>query len=746
MGTLANTTVWTSEQDQKLREGFEQHGRHWVHVKKVMGNAFKVSEIRSRAIALGLLPEEHLPAHHLAQVTTAAIGSANAATTLKEMVALPNIDPPMTPRRRALAAKKKSATMEETSDQKSLSASPFKQQMNTPDKTKPKELLSVKLPAPKFVQDANIASSEAVSLSLMNLENIAAAADPPTVVPTPATLKPMPSHYNFVFSKATNSPIANLETATAVSKAPEVVVAPMTPSRRAAVRAQRVSRSKLSSSFVNAAAAHSNINDLSAVSVSDCNFKFTDTTKTASVAFSVNKFEHPPVASPSMQAALSRRQPLLGLRSRLTEKLAMESTTASKDLLAALGDRSSPVYKSTTPIQSHNKVALLVEKHQAAISKVVPPLETGHRMTRRGSATHAATLIHSKPVVTRLANIENLSNLTGTEQNAASMLFLDDTLASPLRRSKRRELVDSPARTPTDSLSKSATIAMNTVDKSMLVTPVMEMKTTLKTPIATLTLKPDLNENAIGASYNPVLDAAPKVTGASGVKTKPVDTSFESLTVGSNMNVNPMGTKVAETPVTPVQSFKRGEKVDLIHLMKPGVNMPICFDECAPTPPAAREVVGKRKRLIGNELKTPSQKATMLISAAATPASARIIKRKRIRLMRSDTQSCSDNEEANATALHLEPASKVFASSSRSSAEDTLSNLDEFASTSHIESTDNEFDKEKNGDISETKSDFGDDTKESNDMDVGMDDWPMDHETWTIRAVKRFARALYLVQ
>ncbi|KAH6570294.1 hypothetical protein BASA60_007783 [Batrachochytrium salamandrivorans] len=91
-----------------------------------------------------------------------------------------------------------------------------------------------------------------------------------------------------------------------------------------------------------------------------------------------------------------------------------------------------------------------------------------------------------------------------------------------------------------------------------------------------------------------------------------------------------------------------------------------------------------------------------------------------------------------------EPTNMVFASSPCSNTKtpsvlnmdsrvDLIANNDR---NEYVDTTCNQEDTQYDSDMD----------SDGDDMDVTDDNWPMDHETWAIRAVKRFARALYLVK
>ncbi|KAH9275557.1 hypothetical protein BASA83_001839 [Batrachochytrium salamandrivorans] len=276
--------------------------------------------------------------------------------------------------------------------------------------------------------------------------------------------------------------------------------------------------------------------------------------------------------------------------------------------------------------------------------------------------------------------------------------------ASPLRRSTRREHIESLASpvsathpSSNSSLAACASPRPDThtaaVVESVPIAPTPEY--TRMTPVKAADVS-DVQDNqsvnssgleSIASETSEIdTDVSANMTSSPEVASVDPDTqhrqSDEDVSASSDVaeSVIIPKTTVNRTPLTPgPQKGKRGETLDLSTLVKPNITMPITFDSSAPTPPAAREVVGKRKRPSGNDQKTPSRKASLLASSstgepaslAATPLSARVIKRKRIRLMPLEAASGDNDDyeddhpiEGERKAVSFsEPTNMVFASS-----------------------------------------------------------------------------------
>ncbi|KAH9250636.1 hypothetical protein BASA81_011556 [Batrachochytrium salamandrivorans] len=868
MGSTSNSqSNWTSEQDALLAQGFEQYGRHWVHVKKFMGNAFKVSEIRSRAIVLGMLPEEHRSNSTSVSTAIAGTTSKSSGSALKDVIALSsNIEPsatsastkptvkplakpaPSTPtRQKSVSSVKKAAAMLDLCASTNVDvgvgnslSSPSRKKAAIPGPSTPR--MNVK----QVVSDlqASLKSSESAKSVMLNTDTTAAAASTapttttiaapttttadtttaaasttaatPTdvaVASTPVSVISQPSRYTFVFSKTPEPTAINNDTITApvvnsgsttstvsasIGSAQQTFTAPLTPSRRAAVRAKRVTKSKLSTSFVNAACDET----IPSATVKD---EYPNPfVKTPKAGLALHHLDQSSTASPSMQAALSR--PTLSMfgeksRSAINPKkaasLVLDSLTFTHDSL-----HFQPSSK-TVATQPRAKVAQLVQKHQAAI-EVQEPNRPLRRQTRRDSAgslftrssvsttadgaSRYASLIASASAPTPLTadrpslKLDTAPCAVGNSEKECKIQMP----ASPLRRSTRREHIESLASpvsathpSSNSSLAACASPRPDThtaaVVESVPIAPTPEY--TRMTPVKAADVS-DVQDNqsvnssgleSIASETSEIdTDVSANMTSSPEVASVDPDTqhrqSDEDVSASSDVaeSVIIPKTTVNRTPLTPgPQKGKRGETLDLSTLVKPNITMPITFDSSAPTPPAAREVVGKRKRPSGNDQKTPSRKASLLASSstgepaslAATPLSARVIKRKRIRLMPLEAASGDNDDyeddhpiEGERKAVSFsEPTNMVFASSPSCSNTKTPSVLNMDSRVDLIANNDrNEYvDTTCNQEDTQYDSDMDSD---GDDMDVTDDNWPMDHETWAIRAVKRFARALYLVK
>ncbi|KAH6584508.1 hypothetical protein BASA61_007408 [Batrachochytrium salamandrivorans] len=774
MGSTSNSqSNWTSEQDALLAQGFEQYGRHWVHVKKFMGNAFKVSEIRSRAIVLGMLPEEHRSNSTSVSTAIASTTSKSSGSALKDVIALPsNIEPsatsasakptvkplakpaPSTPtRQKSVSSVKKAAAMLDLCASTNVDvgvgnslSSPSRKKAAIPGPSTPR--MNVK----QVVSDlqASLKSSESAKSAMLNTDTTVAASTTTTadtttaaasttattttdvaVASTPVSVTSQPSRYTFVFSKTPEPTAINNDTITApaansssttstvsasIGSAQQTFTAPLTPSRRAAVRAKRVTKSKLSTSFVNAACDET----IPSATVKD---EYPNPfVKTPKAGLALHHLDQSSTASPSMQAALSR--PTLSMfgeksRSAINPKkaasLVLDSLTFTHDSL-----HFQPSSK-TVATQPRAKVAQLVQKHQAAI-EVQEPNRPLRRQTRRDSAgslftrssvsttadgaSRYASLIASASAPTPLTadrpslKLDTAPCAVGNSEKECKIQMP----ASPLRRSTRREHIESLASpvsathpSSNSSLAACASPRPDThtaaVVESVPIAPTPEY--TRMTPVKAADVS-DVQDNqsvnssgleSIASETSEIdTDVSANMTSSPEVASVDPDTqhrqSDEDVSASSDLaeSVIIPKTTVNRTPLTPgPQKGKRGETLDLSTLVKPNITMPITFDSSAPTPPAAREVVGKRKRPSGNDQKTPSRKASLLASSstgelaslAATPLSARVIKRKRIRLMPLEAASGDNDDyeddhpiEGERKAVSFsEPTNMVFASS-----------------------------------------------------------------------------------
>ncbi|KAH6570295.1 hypothetical protein BASA60_007784 [Batrachochytrium salamandrivorans] len=716
MGSTSNSqSNWTSEQDALLAQGFEQYGRHWVHVKKFMGNAFKVSEIRSRAIVLGMLPEEHRSNSTSVSTAIAGTTSKSSGSALKDVIALSsNIEPsatsasakptvkplakpaPSTPtRQKSVSSVKKAAAMLDLCASTNVDvgvgnslSSPSRKKAAIPGPSTPR--MNVK----QVVSDlqASLKSSESAKSAMLNTDTTAVllalllllllllilplllllllltTTTDVAVASTPVSVTSQPSRYTFVFSKTPEPTAINNDTITApaansssttstvsasIGSAQQTFTAPLTPSRRAAVRAKRVTKSKLSTSFVNAACDET----IPSATVKD---EYPNPfVKTPKAGLALHHLDQSSTASPSMQAALSR--PTLSMfgeksRSAINPKkaasLVLDSLTFTHDSL-----HFQPSSK-TVATQPRAKVAQLVQKHQAAI-EVQEPNRPLRRQTRRDSAgslftrssvsttadgaSRYASLIASASAPTPLTadrpslKLDTAPCAVGNSEKECKIQMP----ASPLRRSTRREHIESLASpvsathpSSNSSLAACASPRPDThtaaVVESVPIAPTPEY--TRMTPVKAADVS-DVQDNqsvnssgleSIASETSEIdTDVSANMTSSPEVASVDPDTqhrqSDEDVSASSDLaeSVIIPKTTVNRTPLTPgPQKGKRGETLDLSTLVKPNITMPITFDSSAPTPPAAREVVGKRKRPSGNDQKTPSRKASLLASSS----------------------------------------------------------------------------------------------------------------------------------
>ncbi|KAL2914763.1 hypothetical protein HK105_205694 [Polyrhizophydium stewartii] len=610
-----------------------------------------------------------------------------------------------------------------------------------------------------------------------------------------------PPTYNFVFTSkppaadaaSVDAQIRRFEVAAPRNPSVAAVAAPrtdpLTPARKAAISAKRVSRSSLSSGFVRSAnpllrsarSSASSAND----SDSDANVNNDDpfdlrippSTPIPDVKSAIKMFQ----GSADSDSAKAADAPLERPR-RAIKAVSFEPSvvTASEASLPAR-----PLALSTPFKAREHNVNELISKHQTAIVAADAPVTSQplpvRKLTRKDLASTAMTnaavaavaatssadeaaLSDSPDSAARPAPADTAKDglprplAVAFETAAGDLPPQSPLLSSPLRRSRRIEAASSPSR-PLPPPSSPARAARARVQRPVFdaSTATDDLESAEAQPAAQLepvdfeTVQHSRSGRAVRSQgLQTSAPESPRSRGRTLTATTPLKSSLrrrifdEDSTAAGAAAADRDDAADRDAQATPLESNDENapdggndasDTSDKFYTPAKAFARVAGGAVGAPTPSPAQPVVGKRKRVSALDPRTPGRTPAHE-RFASTPASvARNIKRKRVRLDQQESEEDQEQDVSSAAGQDAQESDRHRANRPVLPIRKPSAHRREQRQPHPPQQT-----------VYHTYSEDDDDDEDVRKTAVAApapadhSDWPMDHETWMLRAIKNVTR------